>query len=207
MPLRPTTAVESTAVHYLWASWGLVAVAAALTVFVLVKSNHRETPQRPVVAAAKPVVISAPVVQASVPAPAPVAVPASTVVLAEAAAPRMAAAPASAPSPTKAADKDSAPATASASASRRWLLGLPPASWVVVHAQKASLRDADAFRSGQSLLANARILQTSGPQGQYLVVTGPFRSPERAKNYIQRLDWKASARGVGRDELLTQVPR
>lgn len=191
--------------HYLWASWGLVAVAAALTVFVLVKSDHQEAPQRPVVVAAKPVVISAPVVQAPVPAPAPVAVPASAVVPAEAAAPRLAAAPAPAPSPTKVADKDSAPATSSAS--RRWLLGLPPASWVVVHAQKASLREADAFRSGQSLLANARILQTSGPQGQYLVVTGPFRSPERAKNYIQRLDWKASARGVGRDELLTQVPR
>lgn len=78
---------------------------------------------------------------------------------------------------------------------------------VVVHAQKASLREADAFRSGQSLLANARILQTTAPQAQYLVVTGPFRSPERAKNYIQRLDWKASARSMGRDELLTLVPR
>lgn len=95
------------------------------------------------------------------------------------------------------------------SASRRWLLSLPPASLAVVHAQTATLREAEGFRAGKAVLANARILQTSDPAAtaQYLVVTGPFRSPDRAQNYIQRLEWKATARSIGREALLAQVPR
>ena len=96
-----------------------------------------------------------------------------------------------------------------AAASRRWLLGLPAGSLVVVHAQTASLREAEAFKAQRSVLVNARILPTAadGRPVRFLVVTGPFRSPERAQNYMQRLEWKSAARSVGRDELLPQVPR
>lgn len=95
------------------------------------------------------------------------------------------------------------------SASRRWLLGLPSGSLVVVHAQMASLREAETFKADKSVLANARILLTSaeGQPARFLVVTGPFRSPDRAQNYMQRLEWKSAARSVGREELLIQVPR
>lgn len=95
------------------------------------------------------------------------------------------------------------------SASRRWALGLPPASLAVVHVQVVSLREAEAFRKGKAVLANARILQTSaeGTPVRFLVVTGPFRSPERVQNYMQRLDWKSGARGISREELLALVPR
>ena len=97
------------------------------------------------------------------------------------------------------------------SASRRWLLGLPANSLVVVHAQVPTLREAEAFRvAGQPVLANARILLTVAQPGRperYLVVTGPFRSPERVQGYLPRLKWKANATSVSREELLTQVPR
>ena len=95
------------------------------------------------------------------------------------------------------------------SASRRWALSLPPGSLAVVHAQMGSLREAEAFRKGKAVLANARILQTSAPGTpvRFLVVTGPFRSPERVQNYMQRLEWKSGARSIGRDELLALVAR
>ncbi len=115
--------------------------------------------------------------------------------------------PASQPMPNGAPE----PAPAAMSASRRWLLSLPTNSLVVVHADMPSLREAESFRAaGQPLLANARILQTvAQPERpeRYLVVTAPFRSPERAQGYMQRLQWKPQARSVSRDELLSQVPR
>jgi len=99
-------------------------------------------------------------------------------------------------------------ATQPVSASRRWLLGLPSGTLVVVHADLSNLREAEKFRASHELLANARILLTSerqGHPGRFLVVTGPFRSSERVTNYIQRLPWKQQAKGVSRDDLLRQV--
>ncbi len=82
---------------------------------------------------------------------------------------------------------------------------------MVVHLQAATLREAENFRqSHQPLLANARILQTteSGARSvRYLLVSGPFRSPERVHNYMQRLDWRDKASSLARDKLLEQVTR
>mgnify|MGYP007099121902 CR=1 FL=1 len=100
-------------------------------------------------------------------------------------------------------------AGASVSLSRRWLLALPPECSVVVHKQSASLQEAEVFKASSSLLANARILLTvaqDGKPARYLVVTGPFRSADRVHNYMQRLDWKASASSASREELLRQIP-
>jgi len=94
------------------------------------------------------------------------------------------------------------------SASRRWLLGLPEGTLVVVHADLATLQEAEKFRTSHALLANARILLARERQvgaERFLVVTGPFRSRERVGNYIQRLPWKNQAEGMARDELLRQV--
>ncbi len=111
--------------------------------------------------------------------------------------------------PARAGDVPPAVKDGAMSASRRWALSLPPASLAVVHAQVASLREAEAFRKGKPVLANARILQTSaeGVPVRFLVVTGPFRSQERAQNYLQRLEWKSGARSISRDELLALVAR
>lgn len=127
--------------------------------------------------------------------------------------------PASVPAPAASAAASAAMPAASAPAktaagaavslSRRWLLALPPECSVVVHKQSASLQEAEAFKASSSLLANARILLTvaqDGKPARYLVVTGPFRSADRVHNYMQRLDWKASASSASREELLRQIP-
>lgn len=80
---------------------------------------------------------------------------------------------------------------------------------MVVHKQSASLQEAEVFKASSPLLANARILLTvaqDGKPARYLVVTGPFRSADRVHNYMQRLDWKASASSASREELLRQIP-
>ena len=95
------------------------------------------------------------------------------------------------------------------SLSRRWLLSLPAECSVVVHKQSTSLQEAEVFKASSSMLVNARILLTAqqdGKPARYLVVTGPFRSADRVHNYMQRLDWKASASSITREELLRQIP-
>ena len=95
------------------------------------------------------------------------------------------------------------------SAAGRWLQGLPEGSLLVVHAQVSTLAQAQTLRSSESVLANAQILMAAqeASAARYLVVTGPFRSAERAHNYMQRLAWKAYARSVSREELLAQTGR
>ncbi len=209
-----------------WQQWGLslvVLVVLADAVWVLLGHNfsppvNAPRGQQPLASAA-----------ASVPAPSPVgavsavAAPASAVPASAAASkpsPALASTPTPAPTPapkvasaSAAAEKSASPtvATAKISASARWVQGLPPESRVVVHLQAATLREAENFRqSHQPLLANARILQTteSGARSvRYLLVSGPFRSPERVHNYMQRLDWRDKASSLARDKLLEQVTR
>ena len=91
------------------------------------------------------------------------------------------------------------------SSGKKWLQALPAGSLLVVHVRTRTAQEAEGFRGSRPLLANARILQASPSVGSghgYLLVTGPFRSAERAQNYIQRLDWKAGAASLSREELL-----
>ncbi len=126
--------------------------------------------------------------------------PAPQVVAAEASA-------ASAASKASAAEPASAPAApVAASALRQWLLGLPEGSWVVLHGEFASAREAEAFKASDALLANARIVQAAwrpGQEARHGVLTGPFRSTDRAANYMQRLAWRAQARPLSREALLS----
>ncbi len=118
------------------------------------------------------------------------------------------------PAPQEAASPASGAGAASAlpaavSAAARWLQGLPEGSLLVVHARVLSLAQAQALRRSDSVLANAQVLMSAQETsaGRYLVVTGPFRSAERAQNYMQKLAWKADARSVTREELLAQTLR
>lgn len=102
----------------------------------------------------------------------------------------------------------SAPAakTAPRSPLQAWVQALPEGSFLVLHGQFANAREAEAFRAADPVLANARTVQavwTAGQPARYGVLTGPFRSPERVGNYVQRLAWREQARGVSREELLT----
>lgn len=92
---------------------------------------------------------------------------------------------------------------------KTWVNGLPEGSHWVLHGQFASAREAEAFKAAAPVLANARIVQAvweAGQKPRHGVLTGPFRSPERVSNYVQRLPWREQARGLTREELLKLVP-
>lgn len=74
---------------------------------------------------------------------------------------------------------------------RQWLGSLPAESWLVEHSRHGSWRQARRSTGTQQHLREARILPVKDKgQTHYLVVTGPFRSVERAGNYQQRLQLK-----------------
>lgn len=178
-----------------WLVWVLGGATVVLSGMLLLQairmasSGRAEVSVEPVTAAPAPLPVPAHV---SVPAPVNEAPPAAQ----QASAPETTSLMASAPGPL--------PADAKASAARRWLTGLPPDSLLVAHARLGSWREAEAFRAGKAVLANARIFQIlpAGEAERYLVVTGPFRSAERAQNHIQRLEWKNRATSMSREELL-----
>jgi hypothetical protein len=85
---------------------------------------------------------------------------------------------------------------------RNWLKGLPEDSFVLEHQSFGSLREAQSAMKGKEWLANARIvpLFTDGKEeARFAVVTGPFKSRDRAKNTITRL-------GLSNDVVIKAVP-
>ena len=73
---------------------------------------------------------------------------------------------------------------------RQWLRKLPDDSFVLVHKTFRQVKDAQAFIKGKEYLVNARIApvyQDGKDEARFAVVTGHFRSKERASNTISRL--------------------
>jgi hypothetical protein len=70
----------------------------------------------------------------------------------------------------------------------RWLGQLSPDSYVLVHGAFQTTAQAQSLIRSRAELANARMImrKNSTPGGQFLVITGPFRSQERAQNYKVR---------------------
>ena len=149
-------------------------------------------------AASAPVTAS----EASSAAPA-VAVPAAVV----ASAPLVSEAPKPAPAPKAI---PAAPAThkalpEAARAGARWLKALPADTLVVEHGTFNSVDQAQKLKEKHKELGTARIIAVrkapNADEWQYSVVTGPFRSEERAKTYVSRLDWRTSTRIHGTDKV------
>ena len=85
---------------------------------------------------------------------------------------------------------------------RAWLKGLPEDGFVLEHQSFASLREAQAAIKGKEWLANARIVPLFADgkdEARFAVVTGPFKSKDRAKNTITRL-------GLSSDVSIKAVP-
>ena len=100
-------------------------------------------------------------------------------------------APPKATRPETASSANATAAPVSLQASRRWLAGLPAQTWVVEHSRHSNLSQARRSTSGRQHLREARIVPIRHKgQTQYLVITGPFRSAERAETYLQRLQVK-----------------
>lgn len=131
---------------------------------------------------------------AAVATPAAVAAPAPQV----SEAPQAASAPKAAPAAHKA-----LPEVARSGA--RWLKALPADTLVVEHGTFSNVDQAQKLKAKHKELGTARIIAVrkapNADEWQYSVVTGPFRSEDRAKTYVSRLDWRASTRIRGTDKL------
>ena len=78
---------------------------------------------------------------------------------------------------------------------RLWLKGLPEDSYVLQHGTFASLKQARAAMKDKEWLANARVVPvfTEGKdEAEFALVTGPFRTKDRAQNTMTRLKLSGS---------------
>lgn len=88
----------------------------------------------------------------------------------------------------------------------QWLRKLPVNSFVVMHDSFANAAAAQAFKGKHAILKTARIVpvKASG-QMRYTLISGPFRSEERTRGFISRLDWKKSARVMPRQQVIDDM--
>jgi len=80
---------------------------------------------------------------------------------------------------------------------RLWLKGLPEDSYVLQHGTFESLKQARAAMKDKEWLANARVVPvfTEGKdEAEFALVTGPFRTKDRAQNTIARLKLSGSVK-------------
>jgi hypothetical protein len=78
---------------------------------------------------------------------------------------------------------------------RLWLKGLPDDSYVLQHGTYASLKQARAAMKDKEWLVNARVVPvfTEGKdEAEFALVTGPFRTKDRAQNTMARLKLSGS---------------
>lgn len=70
----------------------------------------------------------------------------------------------------------------------RWLAQQSPELYVLEHGAFQTASQAQSLVRSREELVNARVLmrKNSNPEGRFLVITGPFRSQERAQNYKVR---------------------
>lgn len=80
----------------------------------------------------------------------------------------------------------------------QWLLSLPTDSFVVEHGTFNTWAQAQNFQTKHKALSTAYIIAVrktpNAENWQFSVVTGHFRSEDRAKRYVSRLEWRVSAR-------------
>ena len=78
---------------------------------------------------------------------------------------------------------------------RLWLKGLPEDSYVLQHGTFASLRQARTAMNEKDWLVNARVVpvfRDGKDEAEFALVTGPFRTKDRAQNTMARLKLSGS---------------
>jgi septal ring-binding cell division protein DamX len=87
----------------------------------------------------------------------------------------------------------------------RWLKALPADTLVVEHGTFPNLEQIQKFQAKHKPLGTARIVAvrktTNATDWQFALISGPFRSEDRAKTYVSRLDWRANTRIRDTDKL------
>ena len=90
---------------------------------------------------------------------------------------------------------------------RLWLRGLPEDTFLLEHGVYETVRQAQSAVKAKAWLANARIVPMYQPgkdEAKFVVLTGPFRSKDRAKNTMVRLNLSADVTIKPQGTLLSQ---
>jgi hypothetical protein len=91
---------------------------------------------------------------------------------------------------------------------RNWLKSLPEESFVIEHQVLPTVKDAQAAMKGKEWLQNARIAPVFADgkdEAKFAVITGPFKSKERAQTTITRLGLASSTAIKGVPAALAQT--
>jgi hypothetical protein len=90
---------------------------------------------------------------------------------------------------------------------RMWLRGLPEDTFLLEHGVYETLKQAQSTVKAKAWLANARIVpiyEQGKDDSKFAVVTGPFRTKERAKNTMMRLNLPSEVTIKPQGTLLSQ---
>jgi hypothetical protein len=91
----------------------------------------------------------------------------------------------------------------------RWLAQQSPEFFVLEHGVFETAAQAQSLIRSREDLANARVLmrKTNNPDGRFVVITGPFRSQDRAQNYKVRENLPTQTRARRISDLLQESER
>jgi cell division septation protein DedD len=79
----------------------------------------------------------------------------------------------------------------------QWLMGLSTEQFVVAHGTFKSLENARKLKNDHTELAQARIVPVVlNGQPAYTVITGPFKSQDRAQTNLQQLSWSEDGKAL-----------
>lgn len=178
----------------LWLGMSALLVLGAWAIWLLFEVTNPSRPTTGKRAAAAAAQASAKPATPSAAAPQPVNpdVPSTPPDLSEnrvaSAAPAVPATVPQAPAPASAPTDTSAEVPDIALRGVRWLALQSPEFFVLEHGAFQTAAQAQSLIKTRDELANARVLmrKTTSPGGRFLVITGPFRSLERAQNYKVR---------------------
>lgn len=90
-----------------------------------------------------------------------------------------------------------------------WLRQLDKDTWVIEHGRHGSVQAARKQQAADKLLANARIVPVArqgSETAEFLVVTGPFRTQDRARNFMARNELGRQAKPHATSALLALTP-
>ncbi len=167
-------------------------------------ASEAASPNMPAPAATPPAPAASMAAASTAPAQAAAGAPANSAAAASLAVPTKAPEPAS---PSTKAWLTELPETALRGQS--WLRQLDKETWVIEHGRHASVQAARKQLGADKLLANARIVpvvRQGVDTAEFLLVTGPFRSPERARNFAARHELPSSAKVHATAALLAMTP-
>lgn len=190
---------------------GILGALAWMSSSAPVSDIHRPITATPIAETSEKVTPSAPRPAPMASAPAPTTSPqvsASSPSITEPSRPNTPT-PTISPAPQEARKVSPKPLPDVAQSGGRWLKSLPSDTFVIEYGTWTTLEQCEKFKAKHKELNMARIVAmrkpSSADEWQFMVITGPFRSEERAKTYLSRQDKKSLTRIRVTDKLKAQI--